>query len=838
MDDSAQKYLFHDYELDAVQRVLRYREKVVSISGKAFDILVELVRKRGEVVTKEQLLDTVWHDRFVEENNLTVQISAIRKILGEKKGANTIIVTIPGTGYSFVAPVELSGNNLALAGRTPLPATQEPAGGEALIGRDRELAEIGQILEQRTARLITLTGIGGCGKTRLAREVVDRFYKLFDAAYFVGLAEVRKPDSMAGSIVEQLGLRQQVDVSATASLTSFFGTKNVLLVLDNFEQIIEAAGVLKVLFAGSTGLVIIVTSRAPLRLREELEFKIGPLELPPDDSFEHAGSNLEHASVRLFVIRALAARRSFVLNELNAVAISRICRRLDGLPLAIELAAARIKILSPEDILSRLRKSLDLLTGGGPELPGRQRTIRDTLEWSYGLLSDDEQRAFRSLAVFGGGFTIEAAEATLGMANRYSASILDLIAALADSGLLTARDQPDGRVRLGMLEIVREFALEHLEAADEIDAVRKRHAEYFLELAESAEPHLTSSDSVAWIETLNHEIDNIRRATQFSLTADGEIAARIVAAVRYYWINRSQLTEGCHWLESALEVSGRSPVDVRFKLIAGLGSFYRLRGDNGRSRENYLLALDEATKNDRQDLAALAIAGLGTVARIEGQIDEARKCFEKALTISRKVHDQRGISISLNCLADVMLYEGERTKARECLVEALSIYRDTGQSEAECNNLNILGRIELEDGENELAYSYYSQAMVIARSLDNKINTIEALIGFAAIAASAGNGELAATFSGAAGKLREAIDYKLEPDEEAFHQRYLERAKAALDECTFSSAIDFGRSSALSKLVELTGSKLEDLSTPRRSATNEIIIETRSTSTITIEQTD
>ena len=838
MDDPAEKYLFHDHELDPGKRVLRHHEKVVPISAKAFDILVELIRKRGEVVTKEQLLDTIWHDRFVEENNLTVQISAIRKIFGEKKGENTIIATIPGTGYSFVAPVDLQGAEIGLPAKAPIAARVSAAGVDDLIGREAELEEIGKILEQGDSRLITLTGIGGCGKTRLAVEMAQRFAHLFDAVHFVELAEVRDPTLLAYSIVEQLGARQQQDVSPVDCLNSLFGEQKVLLVLDNFEQILEAASLLKDVLAAANGLVIVVTSRARLRLRNELEFQVGPLEVPAEDTAESAGSNLDLASVRLFWVRALAARRTFTLDDGNAAAVSQICRRLDGLPLAIELAAARIKFLSPQDILSRLQNSLDILTGGGPELPDRQRTIRNTLEWSYGLLDEDEQRAFRSLAVFGGGFTIESAETTLSDVGAYSVSILDLIGGLADSGLLTSRDQPDGTVRIGMLEIVREFALEHLAAAGEMERARKSHAEYFVKFVERTEPHLISKHATEWTEQLNREMDNVRTAVQFTLAADGGMAARLVAAVRYYWINRSQLTEGCYWMERSLEVSAQAPVEVRFNLMVCLGSFYRFRGKHARSRETYQKALDEAIAHDRQDLAALAIAGLGTVARLEGRVDEARVQFDKALAISRSVDDKRGISIALNCLADVLLHNGERREAREYLVEALSIYREIGQSEAECNNLNILGRIELEDGANELAYEYYSQAMSIARSLDNKISTLEAFIGFSAIASSAGNAELAATFSGAADKLCDAIDYKLEPDEEAFHQRYLERAKAFLDDRSFASAIDIGRGSEISTLVELTGSKLADLSATRRRSPGEIIIKTRSTSTITIEQTD
>jgi tetratricopeptide (TPR) repeat protein len=314
------------------------------------------------------------------------------------------------------------------------------------------------------------------------------------------------------------------------------------------------------------------------------------------------------------------------------------------------------------------------------------------------------------------------------------------------------------------------------------------------------------------------------------------MAARIVAAIRYYWINRSQLTEGCYWLERALAVSEGASVEVRFKLLAGLGSFYRLRGDHARSRDHYQLALDEVTVNVRDDLVALATAGLGTVARLEGQIDDARDYFENALTLSRSVGDLRGISIALNCLADVMLHEGQRQDARECLVEALAIYRELGESEAECNNLNILGRMALEDSDDETAYEYYSQALAIARSLDNKIDTIDALIGFSAIACNSGNGELSAAFSGAADKLRDAIDYKLEPVVEAFQRTYLDRTRAVLNDRSFSSAIEIGRTAALSSMLDLTGRKLDDLLRPLTVHPHEIIIETRSTSTITIEE--
>ena len=514
MIETAEKtFSFAEFELDTVKRRLLKAGQAVALNPKAFDLLTVLVKNHEQILSKEELLETVWEGSFVEENNLSVQISALRKIFGEKKGVHQFIVTVPGKGYCFVAKVRTADLAEAEAVEKKSAARQdgfqivapEVSGeGESIIGREREIAEIKDLLRRGVAAIITLTGAGGSGKTSLARAIAGELSTDFsDGIFFIELAALTNPELVAPTIANALGLQGSGGKTPVEILLDSLRERSVLLVLDNFEQLISTAPLLKKLANSSAHLKILVTSRAALKLPNERESIVAPLAVPPRDGTFSLEKLAEFSAVRLFAERARAAKPSFILIEENAPVIAEICQRLDGLPLAIELAAARVKLLSLPAILARLENSLNLLTGGAKDLAPRQRTMRAAIEWSYNLLGEKEKHLFGHLAVFAGGFTIEAAEAITeaeiqANAQTGSLSVLDLITSLIDNNLLVAKELPDGNVRLRMLEVVREFALECLRAGGEREILQQKHAEFFLALAEEAAPHLPLAESIAW----------------------------------------------------------------------------------------------------------------------------------------------------------------------------------------------------------------------------------------------------------------------------------------------------------------------------------------------------
>ncbi|MDQ3131394.1 MAG: winged helix-turn-helix domain-containing protein [Acidobacteriota bacterium] len=895
MNETAeQTFLFADFEVDAIKRRLARNGRTISLNSKAFDLLLVLVENRGQIVSKEQLLDKVWANQFVEENNLTVHISALRKIFGEKKGEHHFIVTVPGRGYKFVADVRLPvGEKAARDDEMPsvenspgsrkiltVNASAEPKrnalslassnefGGEPLIGRTREIAEIKNLLRRGGAKLVTLTGAGGTGKTRLARTVGEELTTDYaDGVFFIELASVTDAEFVAPAIATALGVKDSSGVTLVESLKRFLRERRILLILDNFEQLISAAPLLKELLNDALWLKILVTSRVALRLNIEQESVVAPLAVPPPDSSFSAAELTAFASINLFGARARNAKPNFSLTEENSAAIVKICRKLDGLPLAIELAAVRVKLLSPQAIFERLENSLKLLTGGAKDLPARQRTMRGAIQWSYDLLDEDEKVLFRQLAVFAGGFTVEAAESVV-LTTHFSVlssdeseldienelppeggtqndapnlDVLNNISSLIENNLLAHIEQPDGNARLRMLEVVREFAAECLEKSGEAELLHQNHARFFLSLAEEADPHLTGEKAVEWLEKLETENDNFRSALSWALKNDAETAVRTAAALRYLWIYHSHLTEGVGWLKAALAQSENSPVAVRFKLLYGLAILMRVQGDYAAAEKLYRRALDEGNAANERRQIALSSSGLGTVLQLQGEIAEARKYFTDGLAVSRELNDDYSIAYALLCLGIVVGLDGKPADARRLLEESLTILRRIGSKESVSNNLNNLGAVAFDEGDYEAAQNYFAEGLELSREVGNKINITDALNGFAALAEQRKELELAAKLAGAAENLSQSIGFNKEPAERRFCETYLAKVRAALDEKKFLTAFEAGRAMDLSEAAAITKwqSPPENAAAGQTSYGDqniEIIIENHSFSRIFIEE--
>lgn len=675
---------------------------------------------------------------------------------------------------------------------------------ERIIGRESEIAVVCGMLLDPEIRLITMTGIGGTGKTTLSRAVAGRLLPTFaDGVFFVEMADVTRPEVVASTIAQPLGVKEEGGRPVLDLLKDHLAGRQMLLVIDNFEQVIEAAPQIAELLNAAEKLKILVTSRELLRLSAEVEYQVPPLAVPEGDSlpFEELREN---EAVMLFAERARSARPAFSLNRDNILDVAAICARLDGLPLAIELAAARVKILSPNAVLTKLENRLNLLTGGARDLPERQKTMRGAVMWSFDLLSDEEKRVFGELAVFSGGFRLDSAEFVCSRPDRdFSTELLDILSSLIDKSLLIRKETSDGESRFRMLEVVRDFAFETLEAQGRLEEMRRRHAEFFMNLGVTAEPLLQTAGSDVWLARLEEEHDNLRAAMNWSLVNDPETAIRLAVAVRNYWLVHSHLTEGFGWLKAASETGFDPPPELRFKLLNGLGLAARFRGDFATARRAYEAGLKAGEEAGDKHGTALSNRGLGLVAMQQGDLAAARSHFDAGLSISRELGDKYGIAMSLSFLGDLARTEGRYADARPEFEEAVGLFRELQNRTAVSDALNNLGAAKVCLGEPDEAAANFAEALRSARELSNRITISCSIDGFAAIATEHGEYQRAALLSGAADGIRDLVGYKIEPAEAGFRDHYLSKLTAALPADELTPLTEEGRRMPLNEAVDL-----------------------------------
>jgi predicted ATPase/tRNA A-37 threonylcarbamoyl transferase component Bud32 len=705
-----------------------------------------------------------------------------------------------------------------------IPLTDLSAQRASMVGREREIDEICGELRRDRVRLLTLTGVGGTGKTVLAHAVARQLLREFsDGVFFVELGAIRQPELVASIIAQPLGVREADGKPILEAMKQHLRGKETLLVIDNFEQVLAAAPVLAELLAAAPRVKMLVTSREVLHLSLEREYMVPPLALPEQARQVSPDELKRYEAVRLFVERAREVKPNFALTPENASSVAAICARLDGLPLAIELAAARVKLLSPEAILSRLNQRLKLLTGGARDLPTRQQTMSGAVEWSYDLLSESEKQLFRRLAVFAGGFTFEAAEAVCqpvsvrgetqhGSARtrveQQTTDVLDGITSLVDKSLLVATERQNVGVRLRMLEVVRDYALDRLEATAEAEPVRRNHAAYFVVLAENAEPHLQGAQPAEWLNRLDEEHDNLRVALAWSLAHDPATAARLGAGIRYFWDFHGYLTEGLGFAKEILSLREGVPTAARWKLLSMAGNMARFQGDHETAREFYETALNEGRAAG--DLAQMAVScrGLGGLAIERGDHAAARTFIEQSLAAAREANDRFGIARSLNMIGDLGRAAGDDDGARPFYEEALLLCRQLDNRYAIGNILNNLAAAEYGGGDYAAARSHFAEALTAAKALDgrvvgDRIGISYSLDGFAALAVERGEPEQAATLAGAAEQLRESMNYNVEPPERRFREAYLTSLRTMLKEDRFSAAYGRGRNLKLEEVVAL-----------------------------------
>jgi predicted ATPase/DNA-binding XRE family transcriptional regulator len=742
-------------------------------------------------------------------------------------------------------PAGASSGRAAPQRTLPLPLTP-------LIGRASELERLRSILLHSDVRLLTITGPPGVGKTRLALQAAADLGDTFaDGVGFVALAAISDPQLVPTAIAQVVGVRETSGQTLMESLHSYLHDKQLLLLLDNFEQVLAAAPLVAELLTAAPLLKALVTSRATLRLSGEHEFEAPPLALPNLQRLPLPAELARFAAVELFVERAQAVKADFSLTAANAPDVAAICTRLDGLPLAIELAAARIKLFLPAALLKRLDHRLALLTDAPRDLPPRHQTLRAAMAWSYDLLSEDEQRLFRRLGVFVGGCALDAIAAVCNLDGDRALDVVDGVAALLNQSLLQQDVGADGEPRFTMLETIREYARERLERSGELDNAQQQHAAYYLALAEQAAPQLDGREERTWLDRLAIEHDNLRAALQWGLEQDADGALRLAGMLAVFWQRRGHVSEGHYWLQETLDrvailpdIDGESTYRRRAaqaKALIGLSTSAFQHGDSVAG-----LAACEASVRLYQELGdrrglGFALAMLGFVAMHRGEMAMAERALAEAVAVGRAIGDMLILALALGGHSVVLLAQGDVatahaeceesvrlaraagapwataqclrglariaaytdhwSEARACCREALVLFRELGDQYMVNVAHSELAHMERRAGNLDAAQRLYQQSIAVLQELGQRSAIAYQLECFAFIARAQDQLAHAARLFGAAEALREALGTPLTGLERSEYDREVAGLRGQMDAEAYASSWAAGRALSLEQAI-------------------------------------
>jgi len=638
-----------------------------------------------------------------------------------------------------------------------------PAQRTAFIGRERETADLRQLLSRPGIHLITLTGPGGIGKTRLALQVAGEMADQFPSGVcFVSLSTIGERGLIVSAIAQAVGVRETGNTSPQENMMECIRglSQPMLLVLDNFEHLISAAPIVAQMLTAGPNLKVVVTSQAPLHIYGEHEFPVPSLALPDLKSIPRLEVLSRLPAIELFVQRAQAVKNQFALTKENAPSVAAICSRLDGLPLAIELAAARIKLLSPSAMLTRLESCLSLLTGGARDLPTRQQTLRNTVEWSYGLLNDAEQTLLRRFSVFTGGCTLEALEAVCDTKGDLGLDVLDGMASLVDKSLAQQVEQVDKETRFIMLSAIREYAHERLAESNDESPTRRAHAAYYLVLAEEG-----AEDSAAqpeWLDRYEVEHENFRLAIDYLIkTGDAEWGMRLGAALFHFWETREHLTEGRDALSRILAMEGAAArPKLRARLLFAAAVLAAAQGDYHSGRPLFEESLDTCVELNDNRGVAVALNALAVNARDRGELTEASLLFERCITIWKDFGDPANIARALSNLASLMKVQGKYERASTLYDECLTMFRQVGDGAGVAWTLNYLGDVAREKADLVAARSYCEQSLSEFRRLHDSWGIASALSDLARLSCDQGNNSEARRLYGESIKMFQELGHK------------------------------------------------------------------------------
>ncbi len=840
MELSPTFYRFGEFTLDVAKGCVFKAGREIKLRPKVYETLKYLVENPGRLIGKQELMQAVWPDAFVTDDSLVQCTVELRRALDD--GEQQLLKTVPRRGYLFTTEVThsragsepVSGGQSHAAAYLDAPAGKRhnlPVPRTSLIGREREVAEASELLLRSDVRLLSLTGPGGAGKTRLAIAVAAQEAHRFTAGVqFVNLASINQPDLFLAALAEAMDIRQVAGRTVPALIGEQLRNSGpFLLLLDNFEQILPAASAVAETLEACPTLKIMVTSRASLRLYGEQEFPVTPL--------------AQDSAAELFAQRAASVRPGFAVTQEDARAIREICSRLDGLPLAIELAAARTKLLPPSAILDRLQSRLQLLTGGAVDLPERQQTLRNTIDWSHDLLNAPERKLFRRLAVFAGGCTLEAVEAVCNTNGDLDIDPLQGLSSLVDQNLIQTSGAADAEARFVMLQTVREYGLERLADSEEEPATRRAHAAYCLVLAEEGNPDLNSAERVRWLTQCDSEIDNFRSALDWLFqVSELDWGLRLCIALFRFWDMRELLAEGRVRMETILRLAGSGHTKQRAKMSQFLGALTTAQGDFAaaeyflqRSLELYEELGDEwgiaaslnalaiaardrgdyssAQSNFERSLAcwrmlpnrqaiARCLHNLANVVKVRGDFSRARYALREATEIFDDLGDRSGAAWSINQQGDVAREQGDLAAARKLYEQALFAFRDTGDRWGAARSLSDLGAIDCEQEHFWAAHVEYREAIEIFTSLGHRRGVARALEGFACLALAQGQSARALVLAAAAANTRRLTGAALPHAEQAKLHHKLSPAWESMSEQQAKDAWAVGSAMSLETAIQ------------------------------------